>query len=80
MPRQNERLLIWKKGLPRVSTLEPGVGLAGIAARRKLSGGMIMNVIRYVSLQAIARGENVLRLRNFQDGISREYTKKNRLG
>ena len=49
------------------------------AARQKLSGGMIMNVIRYVSMQAIARGETVLRLPDFRDGIRREYTKENRL-
>ena len=62
-----------------MSSLEPGVDLANLAARHELSGGMIMNVIRYVSMQAIARGETVLRLRDFQDGIRREYTKENRL-
>ncbi|MFO1418209.1 MAG: ATP-binding protein [Methylotetracoccus sp.] len=79
MPRPNERLLIWKKGLPRVSTLEPGVDLQGLAARHEISGGMIMNVIRYASLQAIARGEKVLRQQDLLDGIRREYAKENRL-
>jgi len=79
MPRQNERLLIWKKGLPRVAALEPGLDLNQIAARHELSGGMIMNVIRFVSLQAIARGERVLRQQDFAEGIRREYSKENRL-
>jgi ATPase family associated with various cellular activities (AAA) len=79
MPRQNERHLLWKKGLPAAAVLEPSVDLAQIAARYELSGGMIMNVVRYASLQAIARGEPVLRQQDIQDGIRREYTKENRL-
>ena len=79
MPRQNERHLIWRKGLPRPASLEMGVDLAQIAARYELSGGMIMNVIRYASLQAISRGERVLRQQDLLDGIRREYTNENRL-
>jgi ATPase family associated with various cellular activities (AAA) len=79
MPRQNERLLIWKKGLPAPASLEPGVDLTHIATRYELSGGTIMNVIRYASLQAISRGERVLQQQDLLDGIRREYAKENRL-
>ena len=79
MPRQSERLLIWKKGLPASASLEPAIDLAQIAARYDLSGGMIMNVIRHASLQAISRGERVLRQQDVLDGIRREYAKENRL-
>ena len=79
MPRQNERLSIWKKGLPRAVSLEPGVDLAQLAGRYELSGGMIMNVIRHASMQAISRGERVLRQQDLLDGIRREYAKENRL-
>ena len=79
MPRQSERLLLWKKGLPAVATLEAGVDLGQIAARYELSGAMIMNVIRHVCLKAISRGESVLRQQDLLDGIRREYTKENRL-
>lgn len=79
MPRQNERRLIWQKGLPPQASLESGTDLAQIAGRYELSGGMIMNVIRYASLQSIARGERVLRQQDLLDGIRREYAKENRL-
>ena len=79
MPRHNERLLIWKKGLPALASLEPGIDLPQIAMRYELTGGMIMNVIRYVSLQAIARGERVLRHQDLLDGIRREYAKEHRV-
>ena len=79
MPRQNERLLIWKKGLPGPASLEPGSDLPQIATRYELSGGMIMNVIRYASLQAISRSERVLRHQDLLDGIRREYAKESRV-
>ena len=79
MPRQNERLLIWKKGLPAPASLEPAVDLTDIATRYELSGGMIMNVIRYASLQAISRSEEILRQQDLLEGIRREYAKENRL-
>ena len=79
MPRQNERLLIWKKGLPGPAVLEPGVDLTQIAARYELSGGMIMNVVRHASLKAIARGESMLRQQDLLDGVRREFAKENRL-
>ncbi|NEQ45459.1 MAG: ATP-binding protein [Leptolyngbya sp. SIOISBB] len=79
MPRQGDRRLIWQKGLPEKGTLEPGLDLNQLAARYELSGGMIMNVIRFVCLQAIARYETVLRQVDFHEGIRREYAKENRL-
>ncbi len=79
MPRQNERRLIWQKGLPPLASLEPGTDLAQIASRYELSGGMIMNVIRYASLKAIARGQHRLMQEDLVDGIRREYAKDNRL-
>jgi hypothetical protein len=79
MPRQSERLLIWKKGLPGPASLEPAIDLAQIAGRYEMSGGMIMNVMRYASLQAIARSERVLRQQDLLDGIRREYAKESRV-
>ena len=67
------------KGFPPAVTLEAGVDLAELARRHELCGGMIMNVIRYASLKAIARDEQVLRQQDLLDGIRREYAKENRL-
>jgi hypothetical protein len=44
-----------------------------------MSGGMIMNAIRYASLQAISRDERVLRHQDLLDGIRREYAKESRV-
>jgi hypothetical protein len=79
LPRQGERRLLWQKGLPTGVILAPDTDLSQLASRYEVSGGTIMNVIRYACLQAIARGEEVLRQQDFVEGIRREYTKENRL-
>ncbi len=79
MPSAGERHLIWKRALPTDVSLEPGTDLKGIATRYKLSGGMIMNVVRYACLQAISRNERILKQQDFMEGVRREYAKENRL-
>ena len=79
MPRQSERALLWKKGMPGPASLEPGTDLTQLAARYELSGGMIMNVIRHASLKAIARDESIVRQQDLVDGIRRELAKESRL-
>jgi hypothetical protein len=79
MPRKRERQLIWEKGLPANVTQESGLDFNDIANRYEISGGMIMNVIRYCCMQAIARDETILRKGDFVEGIRREYAKENRL-
>ncbi|MGK7908794.1 MAG: ATP-binding protein [Synechococcus sp.] len=79
MPRQGERRLIWKKGLPDTADLEPGADLNQMANEYEMSGGTIMNAIRFACLKAISRDETVLRQADFSEGIRREYAKENRL-
>jgi hypothetical protein len=55
---------------------EPGLNLAYLAREHELSGGAIMNVLRYASLQALARHSAVLRRDDMLQGIRREYTKE----
>lgn len=79
MPRPGERRLLWQKGLPEQGELEPGIDLQQLAAQYELSGGMIMNVVRFACLQTLVRHETVLRQTDFLEGIRREYAKENRL-
>ena len=79
IPRPNERLLLWKKSLPESIELEVGLDLGEIASAYELSGGTIMNIVRHVCLQAIARESNILCRADFEEGVRREYSKENRL-
>jgi DNA polymerase III delta prime subunit len=76
MPRPAERLLLWQNGFPDKCELEPAVHLEEIAARYEISGGAMMNVIRFCSLMALRRGNNIITLTDIEEGIRREYKKE----
>jgi hypothetical protein len=76
LPRPAERLELWRRGLSPRARLAPGVDLVALAERHELSGGSIMNVIRQVSLAAIAEGERPITADDLQHAIRRELAKE----
>ncbi len=76
LPRPVERVELWKRGLSPRARLAPEVDLAAIAHAHELSGGSIMNVIRHVSLAAIAEGERPITGDDVQHAIRRELAKE----
>ncbi|MGC2237444.1 MAG: ATP-binding protein [Pyrinomonadaceae bacterium] len=80
LPGARERLLLWQKGFSSKAKMEETVDLNEIAKNHELSGGNIMNVIRFVSLQAIARGNNTVIHSDIMQGIKREYIKHGKMG
>ena len=77
MPQAAQRLRIWQQGFPPVekASLEEGLDLQRIAQQYELSGGSIMNVVRFASLRAVADGA-VIQQRDVLEGIRREYGKE----
>jgi len=76
IPRPEERLKLWQQGFSERAQFDKKVNLVDIAEKHKLTGGTIMNVIRYVSLQAIHRGNNMITMADIEKGIRREYAKE----
>ncbi len=80
MPGPRERLKLWQQGFsPKVSLAED-LHLKEIARKYELSGGTIMNVIRFVSLQALEQGTEIMTLSGILQGIKREYAKEGKMG
>jgi len=79
MPKQAERRRIWAEAFPRKARLEHGIDLARIAERYDVTGGMIMNVVRYASLMALSRGGDTVVLDDIEEGIRRELLKDGRM-
>ncbi|HEY8401457.1 MAG TPA: ATP-binding protein [Cytophagaceae bacterium] len=75
MPDVNMRLELWQNTLPSDMVLEPNLDLKSIAEKYELSGGSITNVVRYVTLMAVNRQENILRKEDFLKGIIKEFNK-----
>jgi SpoVK/Ycf46/Vps4 family AAA+-type ATPase len=78
MPRPSERLALWEKSLPKAATLSPEINLPLLAQKYELSGGAMMNVVRFCSLMTLRRKENMITLQDFEEGIRREYKKEGR--
>jgi AAA+ superfamily predicted ATPase len=80
MPRPEERLRLWQQGFSPKAELEQALDLAGVARDYVLSGGSIMNVIRYASLQALKGGSSVIACEDVMQGIHREFAKEGKAG
>jgi ATP-dependent 26S proteasome regulatory subunit len=76
MPRPAERLVLWQKAFSEKSKLDAEINLEEISNRYEISGGAMMNVIRYCSLMALRRGGNNILLSDLEEGIRREYRKE----
>ena len=81
MPRPGEgSWRLWQQGFSPKAELEQTLDLAGVARDYVLAGGSIMNVIRYVSLQALKEGSSVIASEDVLQGIRREYAKEGKAG
>ncbi len=80
MPKQGERLRLWKNGFSPKTTFESMINLNEIAAKWEMSGGAIMNVVRYATLMALKRNSTTIILNDIQDGIKKEYQKQGKTG
>lgn len=78
MPNPEERLRLWKNGFSVKSKLDKDVDIEDIANKHELSGGAIMNVIRYCSLMALKRDSNVITMDDIREGVRKEYQKEGR--
>jgi hypothetical protein len=78
LPKPPERLRIWREAFSSKSTLDREIDLPKIAETFELSGGTIMNVVRYASLMALTRTSTTILLSDLEEGIRREFLKEGR--
>ncbi|WP_019498217.1 AAA family ATPase [Pseudanabaena sp. PCC 6802] len=78
MPKPSERQRIWEHAFSPKAVLEEKIDLARVAEKYELSGGVIMNVVRYSSLKSLSRNENTILLEDIEEGIRRELLKEGR--
>lgn len=76
MPRQEERIQLWRNSIPAAAALDTDVDLGSIAMQYELSGGAIVNAIQYACLQTIKEGSNRLSKKALVEAIRREYHKE----
>lgn len=76
MPDSNERYHLWKQAFSYKSQFDKTVNFEEIAKKYVLSGGSIINVVRYTSLMTIQRNSDRILLSDILAGIRREYQKE----
>ena len=79
MPAPKERLRIWREAFSAHTRLEEGIDLRKLADKHELSGGTIMNVVRYASLAALGRGSDEILRDDLAEGVRREQLKEGRV-
>jgi len=79
MPNPEQRERLWQETFSHKTTLEPAIDLKEIAKKFELSGGSILNVVRYCSLMAMQRESNVIRLEELIEGIRKELRKEGKI-
>ncbi len=75
MPDAPGRMRIWKQAFSENTRLEEKVDLSEIAATYELSGGSIINIVRYCCIMALKEGRTLILLRDILKGIQREFEK-----
>ncbi|MEM7037797.1 MAG: ATP-binding protein [Bacteroidota bacterium] len=75
MPGQRARQRLWENSFPEACKLEEDLKVEELAGEYQISGGAIMNVVRYACLKAKMREENMIRKADVTVGIQREMRK-----
>ena len=74
-PDAETRLVLWKQSLPQDFELEQSIDIEEIADEHEISGGTIINVVRYCVLMALSRGGKLIHEEDLEIGIMRELKK-----
>jgi len=74
-PNVEQRQQLWENSFKTVKK-EPDVDFSIIANEHKITGGSIINVLRYCSLSALRRGSDAVAMEDIREGIKRELRKE----
>jgi hypothetical protein len=79
IPSAPQRRKLWEKAFAENIILDNDINLDEIAQKFELAGGAIINVLRYVSLIAIKRGDNKIIKKDLMSSIRREFGKEGKI-
>jgi hypothetical protein len=78
IPTEEERLRLWQGAFSHHVSFDEAIDFEAIAKKYDISGGSIVNVVRYATLRAVARGTLEISQDDLMDGVKREYAKLGR--
>jgi SpoVK/Ycf46/Vps4 family AAA+-type ATPase len=75
-PQPRERFQLWTNAFSKACSPPAQEELMRIAQQYDMSGGSIMNVVQFASLQALNRNENLIMVDDLVEGVKKEYRKE----
>jgi adenylate kinase family enzyme len=75
IPDTETRYTLWQRSLPSDFSLDEDIDLYQVADEHEISGGIIVNVVRYCVLMALDEGRKVILAEDLENGISKELKK-----
>jgi hypothetical protein len=75
-PQPKERMRLWSKAFSQVCTPPGQEELIKVAQQYDLSGGSIMNIVQFASLQALSREDKIITYDDMLQGIKKELKKE----
>jgi len=76
VPKAAERYQLWQKAFSEKSFLDEDIDLRQIADKYELTGGSIVNIVRYASLMALYNNTNKIENKWILSGIKKEFQKE----
>lgn len=77
-PQQRERMKLWMSSFSPACRPPAREDLERISSQYELSGGSIINVVHFASLQALNRNDNIIAVEDLLTGIRKELKKEGR--
>ncbi len=77
-PDKKHRRLLWEQMFSENFDLDSDIDLEDLAENYELSGGDMINVLRYCALEAARRGEKRVERKDIIRAVRREYSKTNK--
>ena len=75
MPGVEERYALWMRSFSEKIRPAEDLDMRNIAGKYAISGGSIMNVVRYCTLKAVKNNRNIIPLEDIEYGIRKEQYK-----
>jgi SpoVK/Ycf46/Vps4 family AAA+-type ATPase len=79
LPDKEQRYLLWNKSFSPSTVLASDVDVKALSDNFLLTGANIMNIVRFASVMALKKGNNVITKENLLTGIKKELAKESSL-
>jgi SpoVK/Ycf46/Vps4 family AAA+-type ATPase len=80
MPNEAQRLRLWRDAFTGPLPISPQIDWDNIAQQYEVSGGAIINVLRYCALTAVQRTKPLITAEDVHQGVRRELRKEGKSG